>query len=297
MNSTNEQKVLIIGCTGMLGHEVLRVFKESCFETYGTHRWKNQSQEDCTLYLDLLDGKEAIASLLKKIKPNIVINCAGILKPNVNKDPVITVLVNSLSPHILAQICQKIDARFIHVTTDCVYDGVTGNYNETDKKTPVDFYGLSKLTGEVTYGNNLSVRTSYIGHELREKKYNLLDWFLYNTALECDGFTNHYWNGVTTIELAKFLVFLCREHRGLNGILHFYGETVTKYNLLNLFKKVYEKNIEINEYRCTSSCNRTLTSLYLEKLGYTVSGLKEQLEELKAGFSKGWTDPLKTTNS
>lgn len=272
-------KVLVIGSTGMLGHEVMKVFSTEGFETIGTVRESPLSEK--YFILDLTASPKKIQEIIILLKPTLVINCAGILKPIADKNPPTTIQVNSLAPHILAVACNAINAKLIHITTDCVYDGTKGMYSEEDTPTPVDFYGVSKLAGEITYGPHLTIRTSIIGHELRKQKYNLLDWFLENTAPTCRGFVNHFWNGVTTRELARFLVFITKNHASLQGKIHFYGESVSKYQMLQLFKEVYQKNIELHEYSAPFACNRTLTSLKLHALQYTVPLLKEQLIDLR----------------
>ncbi len=275
-----ETRILVIGSNGMLGHEVLRAFRDAGYETWGTQRDTTNIQDSKILQLDLLAEEKAIKVVLETVHPSVVINCAGVLKPLSDKDPSATIRVNSLAPHVLAKLTEHIQAKLIHITTDCVYDGKKGNYSEEDIPSPPDLYGKSKLAGEVQYGKHLTVRTSIIGHETRTQKYNLLDWFLQNTEATCYGFTNHFWNGVTTTELAKFLLFLTEKKSDFQGLLHFYGETVSKYHMLLLFKEVYSKQIEIKE-RTAAPCDRTLCSLRLASLGYTVSPLKDQLLDLK----------------
>lgn len=272
--------ILVIGAEGMLGHEVFRSFCEAGIPTQGTTRTK-RDYNNAFFFLDLMASPKIIIETIQKIKPTHVINCTGILKPLANNNPLVTVQVNSLAPHILAMACSLSDAKLFHISTDGVYDGKKGNYSENDSPSPPDFYGTSKLAGEVCYGPHLTIRVSIIGYELRSQKYSLLNWFLQNNDATCNGYTNHLWNGVTTTELASFLLFVIQAHSSLSGMIHFYGETVNKYKLLYLFKEVYHKNIEIYPFDWAPSCDRTLHSTRFSSLGYSVPSLKDQLITLK----------------
>ena len=268
----------------MLGHEIFSILKEKGYAVFGTERTKKETN---AIFLDLCDTPENIIAKIIQNKPTAVINCAGILKPLAEHHPNITIQVNSLAPHLLANACDILGAKLIHITTDCVYDGEKGHYTEQDVPSPSDFYGISKLAGEIVTNEivkspHLNIRTSIIGHEQRLEKYNLLDWFLYTKNTECTGFTNHYWNGLTTIQLADFLVFIIQNHFSLTGTLHVYGDTFTKCDLLEIFKEVYHKDIKINRGASSFYCNRTLASIRFPSLNYKVPPLKQQLYLLKS---------------
>lgn len=276
-------KVLVIGSNGMLGHEVFREFKDNGFEVIGTQRNRSTSEKNI-FQLDLTSHKNTITETIENLEPEIVINCTGILKPISEKDYAVTSAVNSLAPHIIAKACNNLSnkAKLICVSSDCNFSGKIGYYTEKSVPDPTDFYGLSKQAGEVTYKNHLTIRTSIIGKELRNEKYNLLDWFLSQPeGSKLNGFLDHQWNGVTTTELAKFLVWLVKNKPDQSGLLHFHGEDITKFALLNLFQEVFETKFEILRHTSNKYCNRTLRSDILPTLGYTIPPLKEQLLQLK----------------
>ncbi|MEK6921884.1 MAG: SDR family oxidoreductase [Nanoarchaeota archaeon] len=277
-NSDKKMRILIIAKNGMLGHEVFSLLKEKGYTVFGTER---TNEETNAILLDLCDNPENIIRKIIENKPTVVINCAGILKPIAEQHPQSTIQVNSLAPHILAHACDTLGSKLIHITTDCVYDGKNGQYNEQDVPSPSDFYGRSKLAGEVVKSPHLNIRTSIIGHEQRLDKYNLLDWFLDTKNTECTGFTDHYWNGLTTVQLADFLIFIIEKHFNISGTLHVYGDMFTKYELLELFKEVYHKEIKIIKGSSSFFCNRTLASLIFPSLNYGVPPLKQQLYQLK----------------
>jgi dTDP-4-dehydrorhamnose reductase len=130
-------------------------------------------------------------------------------------------LVNGLFPRLLADHCEARGVRAIHVSTDCVFDGTAGPYVETDPPTATDLYGRSKAWGEPR--NCLVIRTSIFGPELRNF-YLLLSWFLAQSD-ECRGFTNHLWNGMTTLQLARCIETILEKGLHENRVQHLFSET------------------------------------------------------------------------
>ena len=178
-------RVLVLGASGMLGNAVLRVFAESRgFETFGTVR-SNRSAKLLPLVVQphLIVGVdvESVDSLLAvfgKVQPDVVINCIGLVKQLSEADnPLAAIPINSLLPHRLARLCAVTGARFVHLSTDCVFSGSKGMYTEADLSDAKDLYGRSKFLGEVDYPNAITLRTSIIGHEL-EGARSLVGWFL-----------------------------------------------------------------------------------------------------------------------
>jgi hypothetical protein len=119
---------------------------------------------------------------------------------SIANDPLSSITVNAQLPHRLSLICRTADARMIHISTDCVFDGLKGNYAENDHSNATDLYGRSKYLGEVTYPHCITLRTSIIGHELKGK-LGLIEWFLAQNE-KVRGYTNAIYTGFPTIELA-----------------------------------------------------------------------------------------------
>ena len=115
-------------------------------------------------------------------------------------------MVNSVLPNVLSEIKNMYankNLQVIHVTTDCVYNGKTGGYDENSPHECIDDYSMSKSLGENK--NLTNIRTSIIGEEITYKK-SLLEWVRSNKAgSTIYGYVNHLWNGVTCLELAKFI--------------------------------------------------------------------------------------------
>lgn len=234
-------KILIIGANGMLGHSLYTELKKNHL-VWGTVRNK---QWDSELISGLeIRSQNPIDAVLSQVTPDLVINCIGIIKQHkASKDKIASLEVNSLWPHRLAEICEKHNAKMIHFSTDCVFSGLKGNYIESDLADSRDTYGLSKFMGEVDYPHTLTLRTSIIGHELNSN-VSLIDWFLSQKG-ECKGFTKAIYSGFPTVVVAKFLndyIF----NNFISGVYHFSSDPISKYDLLKLVAKEYNKDIVIH---------------------------------------------------
>ncbi|RJG20515.1 dTDP-4-dehydrorhamnose reductase family protein, partial [Massilia cavernae] len=151
--------------------------------------------------------------------------------------------INSMLPHRLAKLCALAGARLVHVSTDCVFAGTKGRYHETDVSDATDLYGKSKYIGEVHTDNAITLRTSIIGHEL-QNGHSLVDWFLSQGA-NCRGFSRAIFSGLPTVVLATLVRDVIFPRPDLSGLYHVAAEPINKFDLLNLIKRVYGKQIEI----------------------------------------------------
>ena len=237
-----KNKVLILGSTGMLGHQVYYYFKEEDnFEVINVS-YRNQLTPE-TIILDL-NNKFELEELLKQQRPDYVANCVGVLISGANNNPANAIYLNSYLPHLLSGICDEINAKLIHVSTDCVFSGEKGGYLESDEKDGKDIYAKTKALGEVENSKHLTLRTSIIGPELKTNGEGLFHWFM-NQESETNGFTKAIWSGVTTTELAK--VIAQSIDQDLSGLYHVTnGQPINKYDLLQLFKEATGKEMEIH---------------------------------------------------
>jgi dTDP-4-dehydrorhamnose reductase len=239
------QKVLILGSSGMLGHVVYEYLKET--KKYTTLSVSfSQKVNDSTVLIDVTD-KIALEQYIKFERPDIVINCVGILIKGSNNDHSNAIYINSYLPHQLVKLMREIGGKLIHISTDCVFSGKKGNYIETDFKDADDMYGRSKSLGEIINDHDLTLRTSIIGPELKTNGEGLFHWFMQQQDLEIKGFSKVFWSGVTTLELAKVIdAAIEQELTGLINITN--GNKISKYELLQLFKHIFYKNrVEIIE--------------------------------------------------
>ena len=245
-------RVLVIGTSGMLGSAVFKLFAESGgYELSGTVRSESTKQyfpvewhENIIAGIDILEN-ESLTQVVESVKPDVVINCVGLIKQlAAANDPLVVLPVNSMYPHRLAAICESSGARLIHISTDCVFDGSKGNYVESDRSDATDLYGMSKYIGEVNNRpGTITLRTSIIGHELNSRDA-LLEWFLSQTGA-IQGFTRAIFSGLPTVELARVIRDYVIPKSELHGLYHVSATPISKFDLLSLVAKIYGKKIEI----------------------------------------------------
>ena len=286
------KKILVLGASGMLGHKVFEVLNTyKGFDVYGTVTNLNSFDgllPDCFktriiegVYADKIETFEVV---IREEKPDVVINCIGIIKQNKNsKDCVSSLLINSVFPHLAADVCERNNARFITVATDCVFDGSKGDYHDDDLPTCHDIYGMTKFLGEVKdKTNSLTLRTSIIGHELNSN-ISLLDWFL---AQENDisGYTKAIFSGFTTLEFAKLLAEKIIPNDSLSGLYQASVNPISKYDLLKLVSNIYGKKIIISP-NSSVRINRSLNSALLRsKIGYKPSDWEDLIKNMYDDF-------------
>jgi dTDP-4-dehydrorhamnose reductase len=244
-------KVLVIGASGMIGSTVLRVLSESKdLVVSGTVRNASvkrffTSEMASRLIADVdVEHPDALVKVLDDVRPDVVINCAGLTKHKPEADdPLVSIPINTLMPHRLAGLCKLAGARLVHVSTDCVFSGEKGGYTEADFADARDVYGKSKALGELVYPHTITLRTSTIGHEL-QSKYGLLDWFL-SQETRCNGYARAIFSGLPTVIFAQVIRDVVIPHKQLSGLYHVAAKPINKFNLLKLIADVYGKSIDI----------------------------------------------------
>lgn len=225
------KKIAILDSSGMAGHVISDYLLS-----------KNQYQ------ILLFEEKEIISSDFV-INPSffrdefdIIINPIRCLVEESNQNPQKAILYNSLFPHYLKNKYKSKKTKIIHLSTDCVFSGDKGNYNEEAEHDGFSIYSKTKSLGEVVDNKNIVLRTSYIGPSLK-KDEELFDWFLQQEKY-VSGFTRAYWNGVTTLELAKKIHDLIK--LDYVGVYHLIGEKkISKFDLLVIMRDIWKKDIEV----------------------------------------------------
>jgi dTDP-4-dehydrorhamnose reductase len=258
-------RVIVLGASGMLGHKLLQRLRAD-HEVAGTVRDSafNLRLGEVLRGIKLYTAVDAVelSSLERAIddwKPQVVLNSIGIInKGKAASDPVASIGMNALLPHQLAQIVAERGAKLVHFSTDCVFSGRRGNYVEDDEPDPVDLYGRTKLLGEVTVPNALTLRTSFVGRELRGH-LGLMDWFMSQRGGRIKGYVRALYSGLTTLTMANLIAWLIRAHPDLQGIWHVSAEPISKYELLQLIKRVYRLDVEIARDP-SFACDRRLDS-------------------------------------
>jgi len=265
-------KLLVVGSKGMLGVAVSRYFQRKGWSV------KELSRAEFDI------AHQPADSLLPYLKDvSVVVNCAGVVKPRIAVTPIEDVFkVNSVFPRNLALLSKKIGVKCVHITSDCVYSGRKGHYSEEDLFDAEDVYGLSKCAGENK--DCMTIRTSIIGEE-RGTSRNLLEWARSQKGKPVNGYTNHFWNGVTTVYLAEIIEKIVTGGLYKPGIFHIFSpDTVSKHSLMEIFDEVYDLQFTINTFEAPEPVDRSMTSIYDLSSKVSKVSVREQVVQMREFF-------------
>ena len=185
-------KILILGATGMAGHVAHAYLKDTQQYEISNIVFRTPLNEE-SIVVDVTN-KEKLRKAITDISPDIILNCIGVLIGGSANNPANAIYINAYLPHFLASIARTIDAKLIHISTDCVFSGKKGMYFENDFRDADDVYGRSKALGEINNEIDLTIRTSIIGPEIKKNGEGLFHWFMNQTG-EINGFTKAFWGG------------------------------------------------------------------------------------------------------
>lgn len=284
-----KNKVLILGATGMLGAMIYdHLIQNESILVYGTIR--NIDDKEIINNYFYFDAKENIQKQLENIYDsfqfNYLVNCVGVIKPYIkHNDPKLVenaIDLNSMLPYRLNDFKAKRDVKLLQIATDCVFSGQTGEYTEESPHDAHDIYGKTKSLGEIIDKNVLNIRASIIGPEIKNRN-SLLEWFLSKKGEKVHGFDHHKWNGVTTLQFAELIESIIlnnkfRDLRNINHVLHYVkNETVTKYELLKIFKKQFSIDVDIQKTQSHGiPIYRDLSTVYFpQNIQYMDKAIKE----------------------
>lgn len=254
-------RVLVFGAKGMLGSMVTFI---GVSET--THEIISLTRDDFDVEKDSLDKLNNIV-----IEGAWVVNCIGAIpqkKPNEEQYR----LLNEEFPHTLSAWCKQKGMKLIHISTNCVFSGKDSDCLETDIPDAEDVYGQTKAKGEpLEYG--LTFRCSIIGPEVEGRVSGLMEWFFAQEG-KIQGYTDHFWNGLTTLELARKIYQFIDIDYNSQKLLHFWSNTVSKYELLCMMRDVSGKEIDIEPV------SKGIKYYTLKSLFTPPNSLEEQIYEL-----------------
>ena len=260
-------RVMVLGGSGMLGSMVVDVLS---------------GVGDCELTATVRDGSAAIASKYPGVTwrtmdvtrpdPAVfrdqdwIINAIGITKPLVKDDNAEQVeraiRVNAQFPHDLGQFVMESGARVLQIATDCVYSGIRGGYTESDTHDAWDVYGKTKSLGETYQPGVKHLRCSIIGPEPKDYKF-LIEWFRRQPPrATLKGFTNHSWNGVTTLHFARLCRGAIATNMELPHLLHVIPSgMITKAEMLHEFARAFAReDLRIEDVEAATTIDRTLAT-------------------------------------
>ena len=280
-------RVLVWGGAGMLGHKVCQVFRRR-FDTWATLLPGYRAPEGYQILDEdhLLDGVDAfqmdtVVRAMAEVRPDAVINCIGIIKHlRAAKDPIVSLTINSLFPHQLANLCRASGARLVHMSTDCVFSGRKGTYTEADVPDAEDLYGRTKFMGEVDAPGCFTVRTSIIGREL-DTANGLIEWFLAQRAGKVQGFRRAVFTGFTTEALARIIADVLENHPQLSGLYQVSSDPISKFDLLSLVNEIYGLGVRI-EPNSEFVCDRSLdSSRFRSAINFQPPTWVEMIQEMR----------------
>jgi dTDP-4-dehydrorhamnose reductase len=266
--------ILVVGAGGMLGYAMTEYYRRKGYDLRAVSRAE----------YDIAAGPlNKFEALLEGV--DIIVNAAGVIKPLIAKTPIEAVLaVNAVFPRNVARIAAARGIQSYHVTTDCVFSGRTGRYDENAPFDAEDVYGMSKNAGETA--DHMVLRTSIIGEE-RGQSRSLLEWAVSQRGKAVNGFTNHRWNGVTTVYLAEIIERIIREKRYAKGIFHVHSpNTVNKFELLTILSEVYGLGLVISAVEAPEAIHRDLTSVHALTREVATKPIRQQVEEMRAFFGR-----------
>ena len=251
----------------MLGHKAFEILSlNDKYEVFGTLRNENEIKQYFSEFknsrnifskIDALNFR-TVSDLIDDLRPDVVLNCIGIIKQlKESNNALLSIEINSLFPHKLANHLEGSKTRLIHISTDCVFSGNKGNYTEDDYSDAKDLYGKTKFLGELLcFKNSITLRTSIIGPELKGK-LSLLEWFLAQKET-INGYTNAIYSGFPTIEIINIIENYIIPNPQFYGLYNASSIPISKYELLKIISKVYKKEIIINplnNFRSDKSLN------------------------------------------
>jgi len=284
-------RILILGGDGMLGHQVFKSLS-SRHDVRVTLRQSLSAYKDFNLFNaeNAYEGIEVgsmdrLIDVLGEFQPEAVVNAVGIVKQrSTAKESIPSLEINSLFPHRLSGLCRALSIRMVHMSTDCVFSGSRGNYQETDGSDAEDLYGRTKYLGEVYDSHCVTLRTSVIGREL-SRSQGLLEWFLSQRG-SVQGFKNALFNGFTTLELSRIIEKILMEYPEKGGLYHVSSDPISKFDLLTLIKRKMGLRIEIistEEPRLDRSLDSTR---FRTEFNYTPPTWEEMIGELSMNLKE-----------
>jgi dTDP-4-dehydrorhamnose reductase len=294
-------RVLVLGASGMLGSMAVRYLRANPELTVAC----TARQPLKAPYLPgeaipfSLASEHDLAAAIRRLRDvfqaDYILNCIGVINVDCRDHDLAGVLravqVNALFPHALAQALDFAGwhARVIHITTDCVYSGSAGQYDEQAVADPPDFYGKSKLLGEVQHERWLNLRCSVIGPDPVRRR-SFLEWVLSQPrSATVPGYEHHRWNGVTSLQYARFCEELMRENRfaelrARGPTVHYVpNAAVTKYELVQHVNEVFDRGLRVVPvHEPPPAMDRTLRSLYCPLSPCSVASALVELREFCA---------------
>lgn len=270
-------KVLVLGSQGMAGHVVAKYLSRQGFDV------RTMARQGADYNIDIEDQKQT-SIFFSELSTSFdyVVNCIGLLVKNSIERPDRAAIINSWFPHMVEHHLTNSKTRLIHLSTDCVYDGNAGPYNEKYPHTELNAYGRSKSLGEVNNDKDITFRMSIIGPELKKNGTGLLHWVTNSTDTELVGWCDHYWNGITTLQLAKCIEKYMLDPK-IIGIYNVVNNDVSinKYELVRKIVEHYNLPKTVRKSTGPKPANKVLVDTR-KTFDFDIPNYDIQLSEMRA---------------
>lgn len=261
------EKILIVGASGLLGSEVMNRFQDNFHVIAGLHKSSNTKLSAPSVIVDI-SSEANIFEVFKDLKPNVVINCAGLTSiEECEKFPEKSFILNAVGPYYLSKISKIFDSKFVHISTDHFHSADLNPRSELVEMIPINHYGFGKFHGECYVkninSNALIIRTNFFGfNSKRESFFSKMIHSLINS---------NFYNGFNDIKFSPVgistLVSAIEVALKLNvaGLLHIGAtEEITKLDFVKyLSRELGNLNLQINSIQSDSIEGRINRPKYL----------------------------------
>lgn len=288
------KKVVFFGGSGLLA---VNWAKKICldYEVYLImHKRKIQLPEVNVIHFDE-NFEASFNHFILELKPDLIVNCAALTNVDLcESNPSVANKINTEWPKKLALLSKKVGAKFVHISTDHLFDGKKKIYDEGDQISPLNQYAKTKAAAEkevlLIDENALIVRTNFYGWGLSYRK-SFSDFILEGLRNKTDLqlFSDVFYSPIYIGELVR-LIHLALEKKCI-GIYNFVGtENISKYDFGLAIAEVFDlsnENISSSLIGAKKDLvlrpkNMALSNeKLLKKLNQPILTLKEQLMSLK----------------
>lgn len=269
-------KILVLGAEGMIGSALMRHLPDALGATKRTKTLEVNSR--LMFGVDISHSGD-LARAFEWARPEVVINCAGIVKSECENLSKLTVRdVNGVAPHLIAAMAELRGCRVVQISTDCVFDGQRGDRVETDLPDAKDPYGQSKALGELGQGRHcVTLRTSFIGRD-HVRKRGLLEWLLAQKD-EALGYEQMFWSGLSTPELAR-AISLVLSSSDTCGLYHVSGPKISKADLLQVLIEAFGLPLQLRRVEGLRLDRSLDGGKFNSVLGYVPPSWQDMAKEL-----------------
>lgn len=257
-------RVAILGSTGMLGSALTHVLGREFEKVIEFNRiGKSITGNRDVVQLDILK-KYDLDGTFEGLGIDYIINAIGMIRQVIDDRNPVDVqnaqVINSEFAQRLNDFSLKTGTPIIQIGTDCVFSGSEGNYSEDAEFNPTDVYSKTKLSGEVASSESMIIRCSIIGKE-QARSVSLLGWVLSQPkGSTINGYTNHLWNGLTTMHFAEVVSGIIESGNFQKGVVHLVPQDiVTKYELIKIIATEFGRtDLNLLEFSSENPVNRVL---------------------------------------